>query len=136
MSKMNFRNIYQWINVTMGEIEVLLDIHRIPYLHGSHELDSAKGGIDQDPVWAVITRQLTFPWCKGDVVVGTLHLHDNDLVAGIIDICDSPYPSIDTYNFPWDEGDITMFDSPAEFVKKLREYYSEVNGTKVKKAEV
>ena len=131
MPKMTAMNLYDWIDSTINEIKTLLDIHKIPYEDGAHGMDNIKGNLDVDPAYAIVTKQIVFPWCKGDVVVGTLHTIDDEVITGKADICKFPYPSIETYKFPWDQDDITVFDTPAEFVRRLRGYYAIIKGWEV-----
>ena len=57
--------------------------------------------------------QLTFPWCKGDVVC-------NDMSYG------HASGHVETYQFPWDEGDVTAM-YPYEAACKIIDYYRELN---------
>ncbi len=75
--------------------------------------------------------QLIFDWGKGkgmnqgpDVIVGFLHCTDDYLFKdGDIQ---NLYCSIETYRFPFDHGDITVFGTPKECAKAIHEYYLEV----------
>ena len=57
--------------------------------------------------------QLRFPWCDGDVVC---HSGSYGHSAG----------HVESYCFPWDEGDVTEI-TVAEAIEKIANYYSEVN---------
>ena len=104
--------VANWIQSTMDEIKELLRKYEIPFAESWSKGDQQLGGAD--------ALQLVFPWCKGDVVVGILHSFDDAVVRGIADFT---YPSIETYGFPFDNGDITVFKTPEDFVKKLNEFY-------------
>lgn len=104
--------VANWIQSTMDEIKELLRKYEIPFEDSWIKGDRQLGGVD--------ALQLVFPWCEGDVVVGMLHPFDDVVVRGIADFT---YPSIETYCFPFDNGDITVFKTPEDFVKKLNEFY-------------
>ncbi len=106
-------NIIEWVESTIDEIEELLKKENIPYQHSW-----TKDGLDHG---IFFIKQLTFPWHIGDVVVGTLHAFDDDVIHGIAEL---RYPSIETYHFPWDDDDITVFDTPEQFVAKLKNLYN------------
>ena len=111
--KLSKETAVEWIESTVKEIERLLRQRQIPYENSWTRDDSNMYGIYH-------THQLKFPWHKDDVVVGTLHAFDYEVMNGLAPLC---YPSIETYQFPWDDGDITVFDSPEEFVFKLNDLY-------------
>ena len=97
--------VANWIQSTMDEVKELLHKYGIPF----------------EDSWSKGNRiQLVFPWCVGDVIVGNLHSFDDAVILGIADFT---YPSIETYGFPFDHGDLTVFDTPKDFVKKLKEFY-------------
>ena len=104
----------RWFDGTFDLICAYLDMAQIPYIPGTMRTN---GDIYND------SRQIRFPWCKGDVVIGCLHATDIDILNGTIQWQKYPYPSIETYRFPWDEGDITVFDTPVEFIEKLAAYF-------------
>jgi len=56
--------------------------------------------------------QLLFPWCEGDIAMhgGTYGARQGD---------------VESYCFPWDDGDVTRLDS-VEAVMKINEYYRTV----------
>ena len=53
--------------------------------------------------------QLRFPWCKGDVAC---HASTYGSDSGFVE----------TYQFPWDEDDVSML-SPQEAIDKIANYY-------------
>lgn len=110
--KLSRETAVEWIESTVKEIERLLRQRQIPYENSWTRDDSMYG--------VYHTHQLKFPWHEGDVVVGTLHASDDDVINGLAPL---GYPSIETYKFPWDEGDITVFNSPEEFVFQLYDFY-------------
>ena len=75
------------------------------------------------------TRQLVFPWCGGDVIFGTLHTTDWEMVNGRRLY---QYPSIESYQFPWDNDDVTVFDDPFEFVSLVHELWIKTEKEKEK----
>lgn len=108
--------VANWVEGTINEIKELLMAKGIPF---------TESFVKDDGEFIELyfyTHQLLFPWCEGDVVVGTLHCFDDEVVKGRVSFT---YPSIETYHFPWDEGDITVFNTPEEFVAKLEKYYDE-----------
>lgn len=109
--------VKNWVDATIDELCELLHVMDIPF---SLSWTRDDGRVNNP--YRMYTRQIVFPWDVGDVVVGTLHIHDDDVMMGHIQLT---YPSIETYNFPWDEGDITVFDRPSHFVDKLRKLYNE-----------
>lgn len=54
--------------------------------------------------------QLRFHWCDGDVAIhnGTYH---------------SAEGRVETYCFPWDEGDVSVFE-PDEFIEAITDFYA------------
>ena len=127
--KMTHEELIAWVQTTFKEICFMLDLLDIPYetghnnIHVDHEcyIPSDK---EDDP--KEYNPQIRFPWHEGDVVVGTLHCFDDDVRLGGSSILTFPYPSIESFQFPWDEDDITVFSTPAEFVEKIAELYETV----------
>lgn len=115
-TKMTKEEIVNWIEDTVNEIKELLQKEQIPYTDSWTRDDTSLYPM-YPPYY---THQLLFPWDKGDVVIGTLHCFDDDIVLGRKQ---PGYPSIETYRFPWDADDITVFDTPEEFIKTLKDYY-------------
>lgn len=109
---LNRENVAEWVESTVDEIEELLKKEGIPYQQSWTRNESCLADY--------YLKQLLFPWHEGDVVVGTLHAHDDDVIHAIAPL---RYPSIETYHFPWDEGDITVFETPEEFVATLKYLY-------------
>lgn len=110
-----------WIRDTYLTIKTFLLLFHIPYEdgHRSDELLMAHH----------YTEQILFPWCGGDVVIGTLHSFDLDRMLkgfSVDEKVDAIFPSIETYGFPWDHGDITVFRSPEKFIKTIVNYYNGV----------
>jgi hypothetical protein len=58
--------------------------------------------------------QLRFPWCEGDIA-----MHDGTYGAKAGDV--------ESYQFPWDDGDVTQL-SPEEATRKIIAYYEEECG--------
>ena len=56
--------------------------------------------------------QLLFPWCEGDIA-----MHDGTYGAKAGDV--------ESYCFPWDDGDVTQL-RPEEAARKIVAYYEEV----------
>ena len=106
--------VANWVEKTVDEIKELLQQEEIPFNDSWTSDDTALTN------GRFYKHQILFPWDEGDVVVGTLHCWDDDIIAGRVNL---EYPSIETYHFPFDEGDITVFGSPREFVRKLKDYY-------------
>ena len=104
----------RWFDGTFDLICAYLDFAGVPYILGKMRTD---GDVTN------YTRQICFPWCEGDVIVGCVHAIDIDILYGSFPWERHPFPSIETYRFPWDNGDITVFDSPIQFVKKIVRYY-------------
>jgi hypothetical protein len=112
------RNTYKkFVNSTIDIIKCLLEFKGIPYKDGEEFEHFNK---ELPPQFFHYTKQIIFPWCDGDVVVGSLHCADFDMLSGKLV---SAYPSIETYEFPWDHGDITVLDDPMEFVSRVDDYY-------------
>ena len=111
--------VANWIEATVDEIKELLQQEGVPYTDSWIRDDTAY------TMGRYYTHQILFPWCEGDVVIGLLHCLDDDMIGGRVDL---GYPSIETYHFPWDEGDITVFSTPEEFVKKMKAYYISKGG--------
>lgn len=61
--------------------------------------------------------QLRFPWCEGDVAC-----HEGTYGS------DSGF--VESYQFPWDDGDVTML-SPQEFIEKVYRFYQEKTSQEV-----
>lgn len=129
--KMNKEQLLRIISNTTERIKILLDIKDIPYEDGTHELNSFEGYEDEDPAFAVVTKQIRFPWCKGDVAIGTIHACDTDLVYGTVGSLKDCYPSIESYGFPWDDDDVTVFGDPESFVAAISEYYKDTTHGKL-----
>lgn len=110
-----------WILNTTITIKTFLLLYGIPFEdgHGTEAMDN--------PNLYQFTNQITFPWCEGDVVIGTLHSLDDYRIMKGFDVMDEGirqlYPSIETYHFPWDHDDITVFGSPEKFIKTIVNYY-------------
>lgn len=113
-----------WIESTVKEIKKLLIQRDIPF-EDSWTRDLSNDKLFVESVF--YTHQIKFPWHEGDVLVGTLHVSDDEVIAGTAPL---RYPSIETWNFPWDDGDITVFDSPEEFVFKLYNLYIKIVAAK------
>ena len=105
--------IANWVEATVDEIKALLNKAGVPF-SDSWTRDFSEYG--------TYTHQILFEWCRGDVVIGNLHPKDDDVIDGRDDLT---YPSIETYRFPWDEDDITVFETPEEFVEKVKSFYVE-----------
>lgn len=59
--------------------------------------------------------QIQFPWCKGDVAChGGTYGHDIDMV--------------ESYEFPWDEGDVSML-TVEEAIEKIITFYKKILDT-------
>ena len=113
--------VANWIESTVTEIKDLLIAKNIPY-EDSRIMDCTD--FVKDPTY---THRIRFPWCHGDVVVGTQHSCDLSIIFGDKEL---DYPSIETYGFPWDHDDITVFDTPKEFAEELERYYKSVKENK------
>lgn len=118
------------VEATMYVITSQLDMLGIPY----------EPGYDRMSDETMPATQLIFPWIEfetddgervhPDVVVGSLHATDVDLCCDATLLFGNPYPSIETYRFPWDGDDITVFDTPIDFVKEVYDLYIETAGEK------
>lgn len=113
--------VANWIEATVTEIKELLIAKNIPYKNSWARDDT------RDTKAPLYTHQIKFPWCQGDVVVGTLHSFDMDIIHGDKELS---YPSIETSGFPWDYDSITVFDTPKEFAEELERYYKSVKESK------
>ena len=121
-TKMTKEEMVNWIEGAVDEIKELLQKEQIPYTDSWTRDDAVSF-----PTCPYYTHQLLFPWDNGDVVIGMLHCADDDIILGKRELA---YPSIETYRFPWDADDITVFDTPEEFVKALKAYYISKEKTK------
>ena len=120
MAKMTKDEALRWVMQTYVDVGILLNQNNIPYEIGVIRYDPGTQGIFS-------TFQYVFPWCEGDVVVGTLHAEDDYVISGI---SKQHCPSIETYRFPWDGNDITVFDTPEQFIQNLKTYYEETIAAK------
>lgn len=82
---------------TINYISALLTLFSIP-----HNLISLYDG------W-----QLTFSWCKGDVACHSGTYGSNQY-------------KVETYCFPWDEGDVTMMSSAEAAIRIANHYINTV----------
>lgn len=122
-----------WVDSTFESVVCMLNFARVPYEYGFVRDGMSLGRFDASNY----TKQLIFPWAKRadgeipDVVVGFLHADDLTELYGDFRKWDSswlfrPYPSIETYRFPWDDDDVTVFRNPVAFVCKVAEYYADI----------
>lgn len=116
-----------WVDGTYLLIVALLSRAGVPFERGEVWDDSIHD----------YRRQLIFPWAKTneghipDVLVGLVHA--DDLCVFVFKTASwdvRPYPSIETYKFPWDNDDITVFSCPEEFVKTVENYYHQCEHSK------
>ena len=119
--KMSKETAVSWIESTVDEIKSLLEQRRIPYE------DSWTKNENMLLSGVFYLHQIKFPWHEGDVVIGTLHAQDDDVINGLVSL---RYPSIESYGFPWDNGDVTVFDIPERFVYELNRLYEKTVATK------
>lgn len=141
--KMSTTQIVRWIAMAFEEIRFYLELYDIPYTECEPKIyertdtlyaDNKKVLVDDEINLDYLTLQFRFPWYEeGDVVIGTLHVDDDLAIDCMIELWDHAYPSIETYGFPWDNGDITVFRSPAEFARVLIQYYRAIQEGKTDK---
>ena len=86
-------------NIPINTLETILQIYNIPCIN--------------KPLFS--GRQLTFPWCKGDVIC-------HEFSIG------SQKNKVETFRFPWDNDDVTSLDILSVAILII-EYY------KIKKGE-
>lgn len=124
---MSHHDVISWVGATADLIEVYLNYYGIPYKRTTTGISVFYDQKMRRPEDSfndnTQNQQFTFDWCEGDVVIGCMHCTDGYVQLGTVDILKHPYPSIETYHFPWDKEDITVFDSPELFVYLLANYY-------------
>lgn len=130
-SAMDVRNMGDLIISTCQVICNMLSCAHIPYELRTEDMEkhaeihhlNGKFGLH-------MILHIDFPWSenKGDVAIGTLHMSDDELMHAKDgqNGCGGRWPSIETYKMPWDDGDITVFDNPDDFMDKIQKYYDEV----------
>lgn len=125
---LNSQQTKKWIDSTFDLIAVMLDIVGVPY--EALEKPKIEDTDEKSGRLAMYSKQIIFPWCDGDVLVGTLHSLDDMTIYSPANELKraSAYwtPSIESYGFPFDKGDITVYGTPQNFVKKVLKYYEEV----------
>lgn len=72
--------------------------------------------------------QIIFNWDDGrhrDVVVGCMHCWDDEIIRKGMPADPDQYqhPSIETYGFDFDEGDVTVFGTPEEAADRIAAEY-------------
>ena len=101
--------IQNWIDATWNLIQAMLTLAGIPFEKRDNHAHC---------------HNLVFPWAKGaDVAIGILHSYDEEVQVNGKNVIRCAYPSIETYGFEWDHGDITIFGTPEEFLKKISGEY-------------
>lgn len=123
------------IFVTYSMVIALLNKAGIPYELRESEMNS-RGRVSEPYIpngrpSLFYILHIDFPWTpkQADVAIGTLHCMDDELMfSDTGTVYGHRYPSIETYNFPWDMGDISVFATPEEFVNKVQEYYLQITG--------
>lgn len=65
-----------------------------------------------NPLWEGF--QIRFPWCEGDIACHASTYGNRD-------------GFVESYQFPWDDGDVTML-RPEAAARKVIGYYKEVMG--------
>lgn len=129
---MNYEEARNWVDKTYKEIvDELYDRH-IPFkLQAYGQAPSSQNDFKNAMTFYYI-RNIKFPWAtdKADVAIGMLHYIDHQVVDRKVE---KPYCSIETFDFPWDGDDVTVFSTPKEFADKVQALWREtlcLNDTK------
>ena len=110
-----FRN---WVLVTWKMIQSMLTLAGIPYTIDFYR------NYDDHAFRIKPIKWIRFPWRNEcDVAIGNLHINDTEVQLDGKTVIRHPYPSIETMGFSWDENDVTVFDSPEEFLVKISGEY-------------
>ncbi len=83
-------------------------IYATPILFLSSQLEEAEIPHTTNPLWD--GYQIKFPWCNGDVVCHSFSYG-------------SSHGNVESYCFPWDEGDVTEL-TIAEAFCNIVDYYT------------
>ena len=129
---MNYEEARNWVDKTYKEIvDELYDRH-IPFKPQAYGQAPSSQNDFKNAMTFYYIRNIKFPWVtdKADVAIGMLHYIDHQVVNGKVE---KPYCSIETFDFPWDGDDVTVFSTPKEFADKVKALWEEtqcLNDTK------
>ena len=129
---MNYKEACEWVDRTYKEIVDELYDRRIPFKPQAYGQAPSSQNDFKNAMTFYYIRNIKFPWAtdKADVAIGMLHYIDHQVVDGKVE---KPYCSIETFDFPWDGDDVTVFSTPKEFADKVQALWREtlcLNDTK------